>query len=926
MRHTGTTSSASIASPTITSFSPDSNVVGDGITDANVLTLDGTAAVDSLVSIFGGTTLLGTTTAGANGAWSFTTGTLADGTHAFTATDALAGATSQASNVETITVDTHAPAPPVIDGEATTALNQESFSGTAEANSTVVIYDGTTQLGAAMANGSGAWSFTSGTLAVGLQTFTATAMDAAGNISLASQPVSETIALQNSEATAQNTGTIEPGAAALQGYNLLAFDDEFNSYSTIDMSNSHASGFNWYLQNWFSSGATNSNEVTISNGALELGGGGGTGTVSVVSAFANSSGGFTGTVFGSGTYMEASILLNPAGGANANSWPAFWGEAIQHITGNDQSAGQAAGYAHFAELDIMEYMNGLSSSQYLGTIHDWSGTYSSNGWEYNIANSGNSAINVGPIDWSVYHTYGLLWVPQSGNTPGHVTWYFDGQAETSIYWLGPATSTSLPGTSSGSFTPSSSGQAGSTYSILDSDQLALSLQTDASWPMYVDWVRVWQEGSAPAAVAAPVVTSFSPNSGVVSDGITNATTLTVSGTAEANGVVLVYDGTTWLGTASTNANGAWSFTTGTLADGTHSFTATATDAQGDSSTASTALAVTVDTVAPTVTEGLSKDTGSSSTDKITSSDILTGSGDPNAVVHFTVDGTASASTSTANASGAWTFAPTGLADGTHTIVASETDAAGNTGTTSLTFTLDTKPPAVAITNMALNSGTVTLTGTTTEANDKISVYDGSTLLGTTTTSSNGTWSFTTGSLSNAVHTYTVTEIDIAGNVGNSNEAVLGSTGADALVATSGNAIVLGNGGNDTFTSGGGSDTMIAGTSGRDTFIFKAIANSTPANPDIIVNFNHVNDTIEFTGISGINTSHGSAPFQGQLGGAGTLNAHSIGYMEVGGNTEVFVNTTNHPETVTASDAHAANMEIILSGIHLALTTSNFHLV
>ena len=40
-----------------------------------------------------------------------------------------------------------------------------------------------------------------------------------------------------------------------------------------------------------------------------------------------------------------------------------------------------------------------------------------------------------------------LWVPQSGNTPGHVTWYFDGHAESSIYWLGPATSTSLPGLS-----------------------------------------------------------------------------------------------------------------------------------------------------------------------------------------------------------------------------------------------------------------------------------------------------------------------------------------------------------------------------------------------------------------------------------------------------------------------------------------------
>ena len=43
----------------------------------------------------------------------------------------------------------------------------------------------------------------------------------------------------------------------------------------------------------------------------------------------------------------------------------------------------------------------------------------------------------------------------------------------------------------------------------------------------------------------------------------------------------------------------------------------------------------------------------------------------------------------ADASGAWTFAPVGLADGSHTVVASETDAAGNVGSASLTFLLDT---------------------------------------------------------------------------------------------------------------------------------------------------------------------------------------------------------------------------------------------
>jgi hypothetical protein len=41
---------------------------------------------------------------------------------------------------------------------------------------------------------------------------------------------------------------------------------------------------------------------------------------------------------------------------------------------------------------------------------------------------------------------------------------------------------------------------------------------------------------------------------------------------------------------------------------------------------------------PVVTEALKNDTGSSSTDHITNDPTLTGSGDPNAVVHFTLDG------------------------------------------------------------------------------------------------------------------------------------------------------------------------------------------------------------------------------------------------------------------------------------------------
>ena len=89
---------------------------------------------------------------------------LADGPHTVKATarDA-AGNTSAESAANTFTVDTTAPAAPVVLTPAngsTTSDNTPAFSGTAEADSTVsVIVDGT-PMGPVTADASGNWSFT----------------------------------------------------------------------------------------------------------------------------------------------------------------------------------------------------------------------------------------------------------------------------------------------------------------------------------------------------------------------------------------------------------------------------------------------------------------------------------------------------------------------------------------------------------------------------------------------------------------------------------------------------------------------------------------------------------------------------------------------------------------------------------------------
>jgi Ca2+-binding RTX toxin-like protein len=146
-----------------------------------------------------------------------------------------------------------------------------------------------------------------------------------------------------------------------------------------------------------------------------------------------------------------------------------------------------------------------------------------------------------------------------------------------------------------------------------------------------------------------------------------------------------------------------------------------------------------------------------------------------------------------------------------------------------------------------------------------------------------------------------------------------------LVGTPGNDIINGNGAAVTITGGLGADTLTAG-SGNVTFAYNAILDSTPASHDLITDFQHGHDKIDFTNISGINASGGVPTFQGALKGSGnlTLNAHSVGYIEVNGVTEVLANTTAAPEIVTSTNVAAANMEIVLTGIQLGLTSTDFH--
>lgn len=109
-----------------------------------------------------------------------------------------------------------------------------------------------------------------------------------------------------------------------------------------------------------------------------------------------------------------------------------------------------------------------------------------------------------------------------------------------------------------------------------------------------------KDTTAPSAPSALALAAADDSGASNSDRITNVTSgLTITGTAEAGATVTLREGTTVLGTGTANSSGSFSIDVA-LGAGTHSLTATATDAAGNAGTASSALSITIDTTAPTV--------------------------------------------------------------------------------------------------------------------------------------------------------------------------------------------------------------------------------------------------------------------------------------------------------------------------------------
>ena len=373
---------------------------------------------------------------------------------------------------------------------------------------------------------------------------------------------------------------------------------------------------------------------------------------------------------------------------------------------------------------------------------------------------------------------------------------------------------------------------------------------------------------------APVGLTLAPasDSGTLGDDITNVITPVITGDGANGDVVRLYDGSTLLGSASVSG-GRWSVTTATLVERDHTLTATETDPAGNTSTASIPLSLSVDTAAPAVTAALAADPLNANSDGIVFSQILAGGGDANSTVSISEDGNI-VGTAQADAAGAWSFDPSKLSPGVHTLVASETDAAGNTGSTSGTPVTVPDPDFSLTTVNAATAGLVFGTDYTGPVSylQKQYAYTGS---------------------DNVVIGARVANVFIYSGVGD-----------DALAAYAGSNVPDGGSGSNWLVGASGAD------GGKDTFFLEARGGQ--ATWDTLLNF-HTGDMLTLWGFK---RTSGSTNWLNDLGASGYHGATLEADFGDGSNTPALVTF----EGLTTSNATFATSTGTTGGLdYLAIT-------
>ncbi|ADV50090.1 Two component regulator three Y domain-containing protein [Cellulophaga algicola DSM 14237] len=752
--------------PIVTAITEDNgSSASDGITSDNTLEFSGTAEAESFVEVFLDGVSLGTVGTNSSGAWSYDhTGTsLADGDYILTAqaTD-LAGNSSIVSADFPFTVDTIAPTAPMVTAisddtggntsDGITSDNTLQITGTAEANNTVEVFIDGISIGTVLANGSGDWNFdyTGTTLADGDYIVTAQTIDLAGNSGPTSTNFPITI-----DATAPSVGISIDNITADNTVNAVEASGSITITGKVTGEYTTGDIVTLLINAMSSTGAIDASGdfmIVVSGNDLALD----SDTTVAGSVSSADCAGNIGTATGAKVYNVDTTLPVPI-------------LTIDNITAdNIINASEASApititgtvTGDFVAGDLVNLIINGTTTQ--GAI-DALGAFSIVVDENDLLTDADTTVEGSITTTDSAGNSGTGTATKVYNidiTPPMATLVIDDITADNVVNGSEASGTiTITGTVSGEFstgdtvslvlngvTITGTIDAAGIFSIVVSgNDLSLDVDTTVSGSVNAT-DAAGNSGVATSDkmynvdVDAPIPTLIIND--ITSDNVVNI--IEASGPISITGVVagdfntgdivsLLINGTTISGAI--NAAGAFTIAVSGAdlssdSDTTVVGTISSTDTAGNVGTGTSNKLYNVDTMAPIATEvtTISTDTGSNTSDGITSDNtlLINGTAEANSSVEVFIDGV-SIGTTTTDSSGNWTFDHTALSlpDGDYTITAQATDIAGNTGVLSTDFaiTIDTALPILTliidditadnVINASEAAGSVTITGTVT---------------------------------------------------------------------------------------------------------------------------------------------------------------------------------------------------------------------
>ena len=824
------TTAPSGGTPALTAASDSGTSHTDGLTDVTAPTftvaLNPTvAAGDTVQLLLGGAALAHAVTHTVTAAditagsisLAVTAGDLgADGSKSITAQFTDAAGNSSTTSADVITLDTTAPV--VAIGNPGGPTNQPSLTLTgtiagADAGTTIAIFDGASQIGVGTISGS-TWS-ANVTLSNGSNALTAQVTDAAGNISTSSA-VTYTL-----NTTAPTGGTPVLTAASNSGTSHTdGITDVTAPTFTVALGSTVVAGDTVQL---LLGGAALAHPVThtvtaadISAGSVSLtvtaGDLGADGSKSITAqlsdSFGNSSttaaltmtldttapsGGTpaltaasdSGTSHTDGltdvTAPTFTVALNPTVAAGDTVQLLLGGAALAHavthtVTAADITAGSISLAVTAGDLGAD------GSKSITAQFTDAAGNSSTTSADVITLDTTAPVVAIGNPGGPTNQPSLTLTGTIAGADAGTTIAIFDGASQIGV------------GTISGS--------TWSANVTLSNGSNALTAQvTDAAGNISTSSAVTYTLNTTAPTGGTPVLTAASDSGTSHTDGITDVTaptfTVALGSTVVAGDTVQLLLGGAALAHPVTHTVTAADISAGSVsltvtagdlgADGSKSITAQLSDSFGNSSTTA-ALTMTLDTTAPsggTPALTAASDSGTSHTDGLTDVTAPTftvalnptvAAGDTvqlllgGAALAHAVTHTVTAADITAGSISLAVTAGDLGADGSKSITAQFTDAAGNSSTTSAdVITLDTTAPVVAIGNPGgpTNQPSLTLTGTIAgaDAGTTIAIFDGASQIGVGTISGS-TWSANV-TLSNGSNALTAQVTDAAGNISTS---------------------------------------------------------------------------------------------------------------------------------------------------------------